>query len=70
MTSLSDAIATAHIERAKQRARAWAARFGVTVYIYSTRHGLELDTSAPMVADYFWSVSPSGDVAKIKRKGI
>lgn len=70
MSELSNAVAVAHLERAKLKARAWASKLKVTVYIYTTRHGLVVDSAAPMVADYFWSVQPDGSILKIKRKGF
>jgi hypothetical protein len=70
MTALSEAVAAAHMERAKSQARDVARILERVVYIFPTRAGLKIDPVPPMVADYFWSVSPDGTVALIKRKGF
>lgn len=69
MSELSGLIASAHLIRAKEKAKRFAAQTGQPWFIFSTPRGLEIDPAPPQIAQQWHVATPTGEVFKVKRKG-
>lgn len=63
-TKLAELVGQAHFLRAQARARTYAARFACPVFIYRTKAGFTMDTTAPVMGER-WRIDPTGQCTHV-----